>query len=85
MRSILSLVLSIKCALPKLSDDMRGAHLRPRIPTTIMAARAFITRTMILRVEGADPGISVGSYATVLFTLRPAARLAVAVRFRRYA
>jgi len=34
-----------------------------------MAARAFITRTTLLKVERGDPGVSLGTYATVLFIL----------------
>jgi len=68
--------LPVKRALAKLGDDIRSARLRRRIPTTIMAARAFITRTTLLKVERGDPSVSLGIYATVLFVLGLTSRLA---------
>ena len=41
-----------------------------------MAARAFITRTTLLKVERGDPGVSLGIYATVLFVLGLTQRVA---------
>jgi hypothetical protein len=61
--------LPVKRAVAKLGDDIRKARLRRRIPTTIMAQRAFITRATLLKVERGDPGVSMGIYATVLFIL----------------
>jgi hypothetical protein len=75
MRSATSLPLPVRRALSKLGDDIRSARLRRRIPTTIMAARAFITRTTLLKVERGDPGVSLGTYATVLFILGLISRL----------
>jgi hypothetical protein len=69
MRTAPSLPLPVRRALKKLGDDVRSARLRRRIPTTIMAARAFVTRTTLLKVERGDPGVSIGTYATVLFIL----------------
>jgi hypothetical protein len=76
MRSATPLPLPVKRALAKLGDDIRSARLRRRIPTTIMAARAFITRTTLLKVERGHPGVSIGTYATVLFILGLISRLA---------
>jgi transcriptional regulator with XRE-family HTH domain len=76
MRSAHPLPLPVKRALAKLGDDIRSARLRRRIPTTLMAARAFITRTTLLKVERGDPGVSLGTYATVLFILGLTPRLA---------
>ena len=76
MRSAHPLPLPVKRALAKLGDDIRSARLRRRIPTTMMAARAFITRTTLLKVERGDPGVSLGTYATVLFILGLTSRLA---------
>jgi hypothetical protein len=69
------LPLSAKRALVKLGADIRSARLRRRIATSIMASRAFITRTTLLKVERGDPGVSVGTYATVLFILGLISRL----------
>jgi hypothetical protein len=41
-----------------------------------MAARAFITRTTLLKAERGDPGVSLGIYATVLFVLGLTQRVA---------
>ena len=76
MRSVPPLPLPVKRALAKLGADIRSARLRRRISTTIMAGRAFITRTTLLKVERGDPGVSLGIYATVLFVLCLTPRLA---------
>lgn len=67
--------LPVKRALRKLGQDIRDARLRRRIPTMIMAERASISRTTLSKVEKGDPGVSLGSYATVLFVLGMADRL----------
>ncbi len=41
----------------------------------IMAERASISRTTLSKVEKGDPGVSLGSYAIVLFVLGMAERL----------
>lgn len=71
-----ALPLPVKRALTKLGDDIHRARIRRRIPTTIMAERAFITRTTLQKVERGDPGVSLGIYATVLFVLGLTERLA---------
>jgi hypothetical protein len=76
MRTVPPLPLPVKRALAKLGDDIRSARLRRRIPTTIMAARVFVTRTTLRKVERGDPGVSLGTYATVLFVLGMISRLA---------
>jgi len=76
MRSVPPLPLPVKRALVKLGADIRSARLRRRIPTSIMAARAFITRTTLLKAERGDPGVSLGIYATVLFVLGLTQRVA---------
>jgi hypothetical protein len=70
------LPLPVKRALAKLGDHIRSARLRRRIPTTIMAARVFVTRTTLRKVERGDPGVSLGTYATVLFVFGMISRLA---------
>jgi transcriptional regulator with XRE-family HTH domain len=76
MRTVPPLPLPTKRALAKLGDDIRGARLRRRIPTALMAERAFITRTTLLKVERGNPAVSLGIYATVLYILGMTARLA---------
>ncbi len=76
MRKTPPLPLPVKRALVKLGEDIRNARLRRRIPTTVMAERAFITRMTLNKVESGDPGVSLGIYAVVLFVLGLTPRLA---------
>jgi len=62
-------------ALRKLGSDIRAARLRRRIPTALMAERASISRTTLNKVEKGDHGVSMGTYATILFALGMIARL----------
>jgi hypothetical protein len=63
-------------ALRKLGQDIRDARRRRRIPVSIMAERASISRMTLHKVERGEPGVSLGAYATVLFILGMADRLA---------
>jgi len=63
-------------ALRKLGHDIRDARRRRRIPVAILAQRASISRMTLNKLEKGDPGVSAGTYATVLFTLGMADRLA---------
>ena len=63
-------------ALRKLGHDIRDARRRRRIPVAILAERASISRMTLNKVEKGDPGVSLGTYATVLFALGMAERLA---------
>ena len=63
-------------ALRKLGSDMRDARRRRRIPVSILAERASISRTTLNRIEKGDPNSAVGNYAAVLFALGMADRLA---------
>ena len=76
MRTTPSLPLPVKHALLKLGSDIKDARLRRRISTTTMAERAFITRTTLGKAENGDPTVSMGTYATLLFILGLADRLA---------
>jgi len=75
MRTGPPLPLPVRRALNKLGADLRAARLRRRITTTLMAQRAFITRTTRGKVEKGDPGVSLGIYATVLFILGMSSRI----------
>ncbi len=61
--------IPVKNALRTLGSDIRDARLRRRIPVEVMAQRAFISRPTLLKVEKGDPGVGMGTYATVLFVL----------------
>jgi len=63
-------------ALRRLGHDIRDARRRRRIPVSILAERASISRTTLNKVEKGDPGVSLGTYATVLFSFGMIDRLA---------
>ncbi len=63
-------------ALRKLGHDMKDARRRRRIAIAIAAERASISKPTLLRIERGDHRVSIGSYATVLFVLGLADRLA---------
>jgi DNA-binding XRE family transcriptional regulator len=64
-----TLPIPVKSGLRKLGSDIRDARLRRRIPSAVMAQRAFISRTTLVKVEKGDPGVGIGTYAAVLFAL----------------
>jgi transcriptional regulator with XRE-family HTH domain len=63
-------------ALRKLGADLRDARRRRRIPMAILAERASVSRTTLTKIEKGDSGVSLGNYATVLFSLGMIDRLA---------
>lgn len=63
-------------ALRKLGHDIRDARRRRRIPVTILAERASISRMTLNKIEKGDAGVYIGNYATVLFALGMVERLA---------
>lgn len=65
----LSLPLPVQRTLRKLGEDIRNARLRRRIPTTLLAERAAMSRTTLVKVEKGHPGVSIGNYAQVLMAL----------------
>jgi len=64
-----SMPIPVKRALRKLGGDIRDARRRRRIPSAVLAERASISRTTLVKVEKGDPGVSLGIYAVVLFVL----------------
>src|SRR5438874_13580140 len=70
------LPIPVTRALRKLGHDIRDARRRRRIPVEITAQRASISRTTLVKIEKGDPGVAIGIYATVLFVLGMADRLA---------
>lgn len=76
MRTAPPMPLPVKRALTKLGSDIKSARLRRRIPATVMAERAFITRMTLAKAEKGDAGVSLGIYATILFVLGMTNRLA---------
>ena len=75
-RSSATLPVPVARALRKLGHDIRDARRRRRIPVTILADRASVSRTTLNKAEKGDPGVSLGTYATILFSLGMVDRLA---------
>ena len=63
-------------ALQKLGRDLALARRKRRISTADMAARLFINRDTLWRMERGDPTVSVGTVATAAFVLQLHDRLA---------
>jgi transcriptional regulator with XRE-family HTH domain len=75
-RSRSAVPVPVTRALRKLGHDIRDARRRRRIPVKILSERASISRMTLNKVERGEPGVSLGHYATVLFALGMADRLA---------
>src|ERR1035437_4901264 len=75
-RSFAAIPVPVARALRKLGHDIRDARRRRRIPVTILAERGSISRTTLHKAEKGDPGVSLGTYATVLLALGIVDRLA---------
>jgi DNA-binding XRE family transcriptional regulator len=64
-----TLPIPVRRALRKLGGDIRDARRRRRIPTTVMAERASISRMTLTKIEKGDATVLLGNYAMVLFVL----------------
>lgn len=69
------LPIPVRRALRKLGHDLRDARRRRRIPASVAAQRASISRTTLVKIEKGDPGVAMGHYSTVLFVMGMAERL----------
>jgi transcriptional regulator with XRE-family HTH domain len=63
-------------ALRKLGRDLAIARRKRRISTSDMAARLFVSRDTLWRLERGDPTVSIGAFATATFVLDLLPRLA---------
>lgn len=70
------LPLPVRKALGKLGADIHDARRRRRIPSAILADRAQIARSTLAKIEKGNPSVSLGIYASVLFSLGLIDRLA---------
>lgn len=68
-KSRFGLPIPVQRALRKLGQDIRDARKRRRIPMSILAERASISRVTLMKLEKGDPSVSVGICASVLFAL----------------
>jgi transcriptional regulator with XRE-family HTH domain len=68
--------LPARAALVRLGRDLAVARRKRRISTADMAARLFVSRDTLWRLERGDPSVAVGTLATAVFVLQLHDRLA---------
>lgn len=71
-----ALPMPARTALVRLGRDLALARRRRRISTTDMAARLFVSRNTLWRLERGDPSVAIGTLATAVFVLQFHDRLA---------
>lgn len=72
----MTLPIPVTRALRKLGRDIKDARRRRRIPMAIVCERASISKPTLIGIERGDATVSMGNYATVLFVMGMADRLA---------
>ena len=70
MPSIASMPLGAVRALRKMGRDLAVARRKRGISTADMAARLFVSRDTLWRLERGDPGVALGTLSTALFVLQ---------------
>jgi transcriptional regulator with XRE-family HTH domain len=71
-----SMPFAARQALQKLGRDLAIARRKRRFSTADMAARLFVSRDTLWRLERGDPSVSVATLATAAFVLQLDERLA---------
>src|SRR5437870_1703031 len=71
-----SMPLPVAHALLKLGHDLAVARRKRGISTSDMAARLFVSRDTLWRLERGDPTVALGTLATATFVLTLHDRLA---------
>jgi len=71
-----TLPLPATSALRRLGRDLALARRKRGISTTDMAARLFVSRDTLWRLERGDPTVALGTLATAAFVLQLHERLA---------
>jgi transcriptional regulator with XRE-family HTH domain len=61
--------VAVRRALRKFGADIQDARKRRRLPMSVVAERAFTSRSTLQRIEAGDPGVGIGIYAAVLQSL----------------
>jgi len=64
-----SLPFPVSSGLRKLGRDLAVARRKRAISTADMAARLFVSRDTLWRLERGDPSVSLGTLATAAFVL----------------
>ncbi len=60
---------AVRRTLRKLGADIRDARRRRRLPMSVVADRAFTSRSTLQRIEAGDTNVGIGIYAAVLHAL----------------
>ena len=68
-RSVPELSNPARRTLRQLGKHILEARLRRRIPGALLAQRASISRTTLMKIEHGEAGVAIGNYAAVLFSL----------------
>jgi transcriptional regulator with XRE-family HTH domain len=76
MKPSTHLPMPAAAALERLGADLALARRKRRISTTDMAARMFVSRDTLWRLEKGDPTIAIGTLATAAYILQLHDRLA---------
>ena len=76
MKSSASIPLPAAHAVRKLGRDLSVARRKRGISTADMAARLFVSRDTLWRMERGDPTVAMGTVATAMFVLQLQDRLA---------
>jgi transcriptional regulator with XRE-family HTH domain len=64
-----SIPLPVTHTLRKLGRDLAIARRKRGISTSDMAARLFVTRDTLWRLERGDPTVALGTFVTAMFVL----------------
>ncbi len=60
---------AVRKVLRKLGLDIHDARRRRRLPMSVVAERAFTSRSTLQKIEAGDTNVSIGIYAGVLQAL----------------
>lgn len=60
---------AVRRTLRKLGADIKDARRRRHLPMSVVAERAFTSRSTLQKIEEGDAAVSVGIYAAVLQAL----------------
>jgi transcriptional regulator with XRE-family HTH domain len=63
------LPVSVRNGLKRLGTDLKNARLRRRLKMITIADRAGISRETLAKIQKGDPGVSMGSYASVILAI----------------
>jgi transcriptional regulator with XRE-family HTH domain len=66
---VVGLPIPVGRALRKLGRDIKDARRRRRIAMAIVAERASVSKSTLIRIERGDPSVAVGNYARVFFVI----------------